>query len=174
MSNTVVLFLLRRNRYSWGSFVVLAINATSKSVSVSTTTVGLSDTVSADDMIMESASDLACWTSIPAFIRWWVSSFMRRPLFFTLLRKSACEVVVGILPSNKMLAETFFDALLACSTDFVELLVITIKYNFGITFVVANYIMHIALAYFIISSRFGPDNCLEQVATIHYVLWVIR
>ena len=45
-----------------------------------------------------------------------------------------------------------------------ELLVITIKYNFGITFVVANYILHIALAYFIISSRFGPDNCLEQVS----------
>ena len=44
-----------------------------------------------------------------------------------------------------------------------ELLVITIKYNFGITFVVANYILHIALAYFIISSRFGPDSRLEQV-----------
>ena len=120
MSNTVVLLLLGRSMYIWESFGALAINATSKSVSVPTTTVGLSDTFSADDMIMESASDLACWTSIPAFIRWWVSSFMRRPLFFTLPRKSACEVVVGILPSIKMLAETFFDALLACSTDFVE------------------------------------------------------
>ena len=52
MSNTVVLLLLGRSMYSWESFGALAINATSKSVSVPTTTVGLSNTFSADDMIL--------------------------------------------------------------------------------------------------------------------------
>ena len=41
-------------------------------------------------------------------------------------------------------------------------------------FVVANYVLHIALAYFIVSGRLVPDNRLDQVATIHYELLVIR
>ena len=40
--------------------------------------------------------------------------------FLTLLRKSACEVVVGIFRSTEMLSEIFLEALLVCSTDFVE------------------------------------------------------
>ena len=95
-------------------------------------------------MIVGTAPKFACWTSTQSGVRWLVRNFIRWPLFSTLLRKSACREAVGKFQSIEMLSEIFFDAPHGKFHWFCgELIVISNKYNFGILFTMANYVMHI-------------------------------
>ena len=92
-------------------------------------------------MTTKTAPNFACGTSTRSVVRWMVRNLIRWHLFLTLLKKIACRDVIGIFRPIKVLSKIFL--LVASSTVFLESLVISIKYNCGILFTVANFITHI-------------------------------
>ena len=120
-------------------------------------------------MTVETAPNFTCWTSTQAGVRWLIRNFIRWPLFFTLLRKSACGDVGGIFQSIETLSEIFFDAPHGpCHWFCGEFLVISNKYNSCVPWQIMQCTY---LEYFMVRGKLGPDSQLGQMATIDFLLW---